>query len=129
MVATLSARSLGPYASLMAIKPRPIADVVPRVPRFFVSMATGCVAIGGRTRDPAIQGSPIPAQRSVRGEDGVMDRDGFADFLRARREALTPGDVGLTVGPRRRAPGLRREEVAQLTGMSLDYYSRLERRR
>ena len=58
-----------------------------------------------------------------------MDRDGFADFLRARREALTPGDVGLTVGPRRRAPGLRREEVAQLTGMSGDYYSRLEQRR
>jgi transcriptional regulator with XRE-family HTH domain len=65
----------------------------------------------------------------VRVEDGVMDRDGLADFLRARREALTPGDVGLTVGPRRRAPGLRREEVAQLTGMSVDYYSRLEQRR
>jgi transcriptional regulator with XRE-family HTH domain len=58
-----------------------------------------------------------------------MDRDGLADFLRSRREALTPGDVGLTVGPRRRAPGLRREEVAQLTGMSVDYYSRLEQRR
>ena len=58
-----------------------------------------------------------------------MDRDGLADFLRMRRKALTPGDVGLTVGPRRRAPGLRREEVAQLTGMSVDYYSRLEQRR
>src|SRR5882757_4399536 len=69
------------------------------------------------------------AQRAAQGEDGVMDRDGLADFLRARREALTPGDVGLTVGPRRRAPGLRREEVAQLTGMSVDYYSRLEQRR
>jgi transcriptional regulator with XRE-family HTH domain len=62
-------------------------------------------------------------------KDGVMDRDGLADFLRARREALTPADVGLAVGPRRRAPGLRREEVAQLTGMSVDYYSRLEQRR
>jgi transcriptional regulator with XRE-family HTH domain len=58
-----------------------------------------------------------------------MDRDGLADFLRARREALAPVDVGLTPGPRRRAPGLRREEVAQLTGMSVDYYSRLEQRR
>jgi transcriptional regulator with XRE-family HTH domain len=58
-----------------------------------------------------------------------MDRGGLADFLRARREALTPRDVGLTTGPRRRAPGLRREEVAQLTGMSVDYYSRLEQRR
>jgi transcriptional regulator with XRE-family HTH domain len=58
-----------------------------------------------------------------------MDRDALADFLRGRREALSPGDIGLTVGPRRRAPGLRREEVAQLTGMSVDYYSRLEQRR
>jgi transcriptional regulator with XRE-family HTH domain len=58
-----------------------------------------------------------------------MDRDGLADFLRSRRQALTPGDVGLTAGPRRRAPGLRREEVAQLTGMSVDYYTRLEQRR
>ena len=58
-----------------------------------------------------------------------MDRDGLADFLRSRRQALAPGDVGLTAGPRRRAPGLRREEVAQLTGMSVDYYARLEQRR
>ena len=58
-----------------------------------------------------------------------MDRDALADFLRGRREALSPADIGLTVGPRRRAPGLRREEVAQLTGMSVDYYSRLEQRR
>ena len=58
-----------------------------------------------------------------------MDRDALAEFLRGRREALSPGDVGLAVGPRRRAPGLRREEVAQLTGMSVDYYSRLEQRR
>ena len=58
-----------------------------------------------------------------------MDHDGLADFLRSRREALAPADVGLPVGPRRRARGLRREEVAQLTGMSVDYYSRLEQRR
>ena len=58
-----------------------------------------------------------------------MDHDGLADFLRLRREALAPADVGLPVGPRRRARGLRREEVAQLTGMSVDYYSRLEQRR
>ena len=58
-----------------------------------------------------------------------MDHDGLADFLRSRREALAPADVGLPVGPRRRVRGLRREEVAQLTGMSVDYYSRLEQRR
>lgn len=58
-----------------------------------------------------------------------MDRDGLADFLRRRREALQPADVGLTRGPRRRADGLRREEVAALAGMSTDYYARMEQRR
>jgi transcriptional regulator with XRE-family HTH domain len=58
-----------------------------------------------------------------------MDQDALADFLRARRDALTPADVGLAAGARRRATGLRREEVAQLTGMSVDYYARLEQRR
>lgn len=58
-----------------------------------------------------------------------MDRAALADFLLRRRDALQPSDVGLTAGPRRRAPGLRREEVAQLTGMSVDYYARLEQAR
>lgn len=49
----------------------------------------------------------------------------FAD-LRGRREALTPADVGLVTGPRRRTAGLRLEEVAQLACMSVDYYSQLE---
>jgi len=58
-----------------------------------------------------------------------MDRELLADFLRARREALQPEDVGLPRGPRRRTGGLRREEVAALTGMSADYYGRIEQRR
>ncbi|MFG3252500.1 helix-turn-helix transcriptional regulator [Streptomyces sp. NPDC048172] len=58
-----------------------------------------------------------------------MDRTGLADFLRRSRARLAPGDVGLVAGPRRRTPGLRREEVAQLAGMSPDYYTRLEQRR
>lgn len=58
-----------------------------------------------------------------------MDRDALADFLRHRREGLHPADVGLSVGPRRRTSGLRREEVAQLAAMSTDYYTRLEQRR
>src|SRR4051794_13869581 len=61
--------------------------------------------------------------------DGVIDRDGLADFLRRRRELLRPVEVGLPEGARRRTPGLRREEVAQLAGMSSDYYSRLEQSR
>jgi transcriptional regulator with XRE-family HTH domain len=58
-----------------------------------------------------------------------MDRDGLADFLRRRREALRPEDVGLREGRRRRTAGLRREEVALLAHMSADFYARLEQRR
>ncbi|WNM40877.1 helix-turn-helix transcriptional regulator [Micromonospora halotolerans] len=58
-----------------------------------------------------------------------MDRAALADFLRRRREALQPADVGLATGARRRAPGLRREEVAALATMSTDYYTRLEQQR
>jgi transcriptional regulator with XRE-family HTH domain len=59
----------------------------------------------------------------------VIDRVGLADFLRRRREALRPADVGLPPGLRRRTPGLRRDEVAMLAGMSSDYYARLEQGR
>ncbi|GIH25763.1 DNA-binding protein [Acrocarpospora phusangensis] len=58
-----------------------------------------------------------------------MDRARLADFLRTRREALQPEDVGLPRGRRRRTSGLRREEVAVLSDMSIDYYSRLEQHR
>lgn len=58
-----------------------------------------------------------------------IDRAGLAGFLRRRREALQPEDVGLPRGPRRRTDGLRREEVALLCHMSTDYYARLERER
>jgi transcriptional regulator with XRE-family HTH domain len=58
-----------------------------------------------------------------------MQRDQLADFLRRRREAITPAEVGLAGGPRRRTAGLRREEVAMLAGMSVDYVVRLEQGR
>ncbi|MFI6466608.1 helix-turn-helix transcriptional regulator [Streptomyces sp. NPDC050528] len=58
-----------------------------------------------------------------------MEKKELAEFLRRRREALRPHDVGLVEGPRRRTRGLRREEVAQLAGMSTDYYARLEQQR
>jgi transcriptional regulator with XRE-family HTH domain len=53
----------------------------------------------------------------------------LGSFLRARREALRPADVGLVAGGRRRTPGLRREEVALLANLSVDYYERLEQSR
>ena len=58
-----------------------------------------------------------------------IDRTGLAEFLRLRREALQPEDVGMPRGQRRRTAGLRREEVATLCHMSTDYYARLERAR
>lgn len=58
-----------------------------------------------------------------------MDRTELADFLRHCRTRLAPADVGLARGARRRTPGLRREEVAQLADMSTDHYTRLEQAR
>lgn len=55
--------------------------------------------------------------------------DGLGRFLRARRGRLAPVDVGIPVHSRRRTPGLRREEVAALAGVSVDYYTRLEQGR
>jgi transcriptional regulator with XRE-family HTH domain len=62
---------------------------------------------------------------------GGMDRTELAAFLRTRRARLRPGDVGLPGGDpaRRRTPGLRRQEVAQLAGISVEYYVRLEQGR
>jgi Helix-turn-helix domain len=59
--------------------------------------------------------------------DQTVDRVALGEFLRAWRESLQPGDVGLYRGARRRTQGLRREEVAELCGMSADYVARLER--
>ncbi|MGW3122237.1 helix-turn-helix transcriptional regulator [Streptomyces sp. NPDC001107] len=57
-----------------------------------------------------------------------MDGD-LGDFLRSRRARIQPDEVGLPSYGRRRVPGLRREEVAQLAGVSVDYYIRLEQGR
>ncbi len=56
-------------------------------------------------------------------------RTELADFLRQRRESLSPLDVGLPPGKRRRTPGLRREEVAALAGVGLSWYTWLEQGR
>jgi transcriptional regulator with XRE-family HTH domain len=56
-------------------------------------------------------------------------RADLAEFLRARRAALTPADVGLAPGTRRRTAGLRREEVALLAGVSVSWYTWLEQGR
>lgn len=58
-----------------------------------------------------------------------MQRAELADFLRRCRERLAPQEVGLPAGPHRRTPGLRREELATLAGLSPDYVVRLEQAR
>ena len=68
---------------------------------------------------------PLRASRSVRGMDS---KDGIREFLASRRAKVTPEQAGLPVyGTNRRVTGLRREEVAMLAGISVEYYTRLER--
>lgn len=66
----------------------------------------------------------MPAARSLE-----RSRIELAEFLRSRRERLTPEEVGLPSGGRRRTPGLRREEVATLARVGLSWYTRLEQGR
>jgi transcriptional regulator with XRE-family HTH domain len=80
---------------------------------------------GGDRVDPGTPGARVIAGGS-RHAGGVTD---LAEFLRARREHLHPADVGLPDNGRRRTPGLRREEVATLAGVSIDYLVRLEQGR
>ncbi|MEU6377848.1 helix-turn-helix transcriptional regulator [Streptomyces sp. NPDC046909] len=58
-----------------------------------------------------------------------MSDNELGTFLRTRRESVTPADVGLPTGPRRRTPGLRRSELATLAGISVEYLTRLEQGR
>ena len=58
-----------------------------------------------------------------------MADNALGGFLRARREATAPSEAGFPDGPRRRTPGLRRSELAELAGISVEYLTRLERGR
>src|SRR5215470_10462935 len=61
--------------------------------------------------------------------NGHYRRAELAAFLRTRRERITPEQAGLPPGSRRRTPGLRREEVAQLAGVGVTWYTWLEQGR
>src|SRR3954462_4781773 len=65
----------------------------------------------------------------IQGTYSKARRDELASFLRTRRDRVTPAAVGLAPGMRRRTPGLRREEVAQLAGVGVTWYTWLEQRR
>ncbi|MGY0069427.1 helix-turn-helix domain-containing protein [Streptomyces sp. QTS137] len=78
------------------------------------------------------QTDPVPASAPATGPStgrggGLDPRTELSEFLRTRRARLKPEDVGLPdLGRHRRVPGLRREELAQLAGVSVAYYTRLE---
>ncbi|GIH80296.1 transcriptional regulator [Planobispora longispora] len=79
-------------------------------------------------------GTPADARPAARAGTPAGSRSGarrteLAAFLRSRRERVTPADVGLPPGLRRRTPGLRREEVAQLAGVGITWYTWLEQGR
>lgn len=63
------------------------------------------------------------------GSLGTVSDNELGAFLRSRRDAITPAQVGMPAGPRRRAPGLRRAELAIIAGVSVDYLTRLEQGR
>ncbi|MEU1134313.1 helix-turn-helix transcriptional regulator [Streptomyces sp. NPDC005900] len=66
---------------------------------------------------------------AARGAGADIRRRELAAFLRSRRERVTPEQAGLPRGPRRRTPGLRREEVAQLSSVGVTWYTWLEQAR
>lgn len=76
----------------------------------------------------AIRGVPASTTPATR-QNGEVRRSELAAFLRSRRERISPEQVGLPAGGRRRTPGLRREEVAQLAGVGVTWYTWLEQGR
>jgi transcriptional regulator with XRE-family HTH domain len=73
--------------------------------------------------------SPMAVVRTPGGDASPRRRSELASFLRSRRERLDPEVLGLPTGTRRRTPGLRREEVAQLAGVGVTWYTWLEQGR
>ena len=69
------------------------------------------------------------ASPSFPASDDEIRRNELAAFVRSRRERITPESVGLISARRRRTPGLRREEVAQLAGVGVTWYTWLEQGR
>jgi transcriptional regulator with XRE-family HTH domain len=76
-----------------------------------------------------VTGNGASNARPLATSNGDRRRAELADFLKRRRAAIQPEDVGLPNGSRRRTPGLRREEVAQLAGVGTTWYTWLEQGR
>src|SRR6185369_10772416 len=92
-----------------------------------IRVKTICAALEGTRRPGIILVFQRPSLEAFIMAD--PRRVEFGDFLRSRREKLSPKTVGLPAGRRRRTAGLRREEVAQLAGIGVDWYIRHEQGR
>lgn len=102
-------------------------------PLFHCGQHTGRIQAEGMAqfcRGKTFPLSSLAFARTARETGGMTAQASeLRDFLKARRDAVRPTQVGLTNYPGRRVPGLRREEVAQRAGVSVDYYTRLEQGR
>src|SRR5690606_9575069 len=108
-----------------------LAPVTRTVRGVVLCVMTSTLRAGSRSEEgrPA-PGSGAPSLASPpRPSIGTMASTPLGDFLRGRRARVTPREAGVPVVGVRRVPGLRREEVAMLAGMSVDYYVRLEQGR
>src|SRR3954468_23982757 len=112
-------RSAGPRSAAASRRFPKARTVLTRPIRFASSIRSRSSASDSSAGEGSI--TPALATTAAMAELG--------DFLRTRRARLRPQDVGLPDHGRRRVPGLRREEIAQLAGVSVDYYVRLEQGR
>src|SRR2546421_9744442 len=89
------------------------------------------LVIGSTVWHPSVMTAvlPVTAPPTVPRQPADVRRRELAGFLRSRRERITPDQVGLPPGGRRRTPGLRREEGAQLAGVGVTWYTWLEQGR
>jgi transcriptional regulator with XRE-family HTH domain len=99
-------------------------------------MMDGMAVVTVAEQPPLVQSAPSAQPRPTRaptqvtaGQSAKVRRTELGTFLRSRRERLSPEDVGLPPSLRRRTPGLRREEVAQLAGVGVTWYTWLEQGR
>jgi transcriptional regulator with XRE-family HTH domain len=92
-------------------------------------MAEPILTLHAEDRAPITAAAPTDIPDSGGSGTSEQRRRELADFLRTRREKLKPEQVGIAQGSRRRTPGLRREEVAELAGVGTTWYTWLEQAR
>jgi len=92
----------------------------------------GLIRIVSQSTDEAVDRQYLPSRLASRGpgaDTDTVEQEGFGELVHRWRDRISPRDVGITVTTSRRAPGLRREELAALAGLSTDYLIRLEQAR